>query len=101
MPVVDEWILFLEENPEFYELSRSGFFISLLESLADRAKSIESIRSDFPFVEMNDLYQIMTTFLKLKVVEEIKIGNKSFYRTAGRGKLLLEKYRKTREFFKV
>ncbi|MBN2066971.1 MAG: hypothetical protein JW744_00710 [Candidatus Diapherotrites archaeon] len=101
MTAIDDWILFLEENPGFYELSRSNVLIKMLESLALSAKSASSIHAEFPFIEWNDLGEILDSMVKLKVVEEIRPGSMVFYSVSGKGKELLEMYRKTKKFFTV
>ena len=101
MGIIDEWQLFLEEHPEFFELSKSGFFISLLQSLVVEAKSPESIHNDFRFVEWNDLYLILEALVKSGVVEQIRIGEKNFFKTTEKGKLFLKMYKKTKRSFSV
>jgi len=101
MSVVDEWQLFLEEHPEFFELSKSGFFISMLQSLVVEAKSPESIHNDFRFVEWSDLYLILEALVKSGVMEQIGIGGKYFFKTTEKGKLFLKMYKKTKRSFSV
>jgi hypothetical protein len=99
MAAEDEWILFLERNPQFFELSKGDFFIRFLEKISEGAKSFSDLRQFFPEIESDDMQTIMDSFLKLKVVSSISIGPKIFYVIAPEGKKLLNAYKKTKRFY--
>ncbi len=99
MGAEDEWIFFLEKNPQFYELSKGTFFIRFLEKIEQGAKSFSDLRQFFPEIEEEDLNTIMDAFLKLRVASSLKIGPKVFYVIAPEGKKLLQAYKKTKRFY--
>ncbi len=99
MNIEDDWILFLEKNPHFYELSKGDFFIRFLERLAEGAKSFSDLKALFPAVEEEDMHLIMDSLLKLRVVSQARLATKVFYTITLEGKKLLSTYKKTKEFF--
>jgi len=101
MAVEEDWILFLEKNPHFYELTKGDFFIQFLEKIYEGAKSFSDIKALFPQIEEDDLKVIMDVFLKLKIVVVMKIGSKFFFSMTEDGKKLLFAYRKTAQFYRT
>ena len=101
MNVEDEWILFLETNPEFYELSKGDFFIKFLERLSKNVKSFSELRGFFPKIEAKDLKLILDSLVKLKAISTSKMKGQIFYTVTSKGKNLLRLYRKTEKFFKA
>lgn len=99
MGIEADWILFLEKNPQFYELSKGDFFIRFLEKLGSGAKSFPEMRAGFPVIEEDDIRVIMDALLKLGVVEKFKAGERFFYTLSNEGKKLLSTYNKTHKFF--
>jgi len=99
MGTAEDWFLFLEKNPHFYEMSKGDFFIKFLESLVKDAKSFSDLMVLFSRIEEDDLQLIMETLLELKVVSSVKIGSKFFYTITEEGKKLLAEYKKTKRFY--
>jgi hypothetical protein len=99
MGAEEDWILFLEKNPQFYELTKGDFFIQFLEEISKGAKSFDNLKLIFPNVEEKDLQTVMETFLKLKVVSKIMLGPKVFFGITAAGKRLLSAYKKAKRFF--
>ena len=101
MGVEESWILFLERNPQFYELTKGDFFIRFLNLLSESAKSFSEIRASFPVIEEDDIGVILDALVKLNVVSRSKVGGNFFYALSNDGKKLLSTYERTHEFFKA
>ncbi len=99
MAIEDKWILFLERNPQFYELSKGDFFIRFLEKISEGSKSFHELKVIFPEIEENDMQIIMDALLKLGVVSSNRVGLKIFFTLAAQGKKLLSAYKATHKFF--
>jgi len=99
MGVEEDWILFLERNPHFYELTKGDFFIQFLEKISEGTTSFTKLKSSFPKVEEKDLQVIMEALTELKVIEKGEAGGKVFYSLTAEGKKLLAAYRKTKKFY--
>ncbi len=99
MAIEDDWILFLERNPQFYELSKGDFFIRFLEKISEGAKGFPDLKSLFPEIEENDMQIIMDSFLKRGVVSSNRVGPKIFFTLTVQGKKLLSAYKATHKFF--
>ena len=99
MALEEDWILFLEKNPQFYQISKGDFYIQFLEKIADSAKNFSDLRSIFPIIEEDDLHIILDTLLKLKVISKVKTGSDFFFTLSADGKKLLIAYNKTKRFF--
>jgi len=94
-----EWILFLERNAQFYEISKGDFYIRFLERISESAKNFSQLKVLFPKVEEKDLQVIMDMLTKLKVVTITRIGRELFFTIAPDGKKLLSAYKKVHKFF--
>ncbi len=101
MGIADEWVLFLEEHPQFFELSKGGFFIPLLKALASEAQSFSTLLRRFPRVERRDMRLILEALVKLKAVERIRVKDCILYSATADGRELLRMYKKTKPFFEV
>jgi len=101
MDVTERWILFLEKNPQFYELSKGDFFVRFLEQVSGGTRSVAGLRRFFPGVERSDLEEIMNAFLELKLISEKRILGKSFYSITKEGEKFLSEYEKTRRFYRT
>ena len=101
MAIADDWLFFLESHPEFFELSKSGFFISLLDFISSEAKTFYAISAAFPAVEKKDLALSLAALIKIGAVDRIAAGSDIFYLTTKKGSSLLAKYKKTRRFFEL
>ncbi len=99
MPAADIWVGFLLKHPEFFELSKSTFFISLLEFMSAEAKSFDAVLHRFPRVERRDMLLVLGALIKLGAIEKVALGHKSFYLTTPKGKEMLALYKKTKRFF--
>ncbi|MCX6798597.1 MAG: hypothetical protein NTW59_00695 [Candidatus Diapherotrites archaeon] len=101
MAIADQWLLFLENHPQFFELSKSGFFISLLNFLVRGAKTFDAISLSFPRVEKKDLQLILATLEEIGAVERVMLAGKLFYLATPSCKELLRLYTETKRFFEV
>jgi predicted transcriptional regulator len=101
MTARDEWILFLEKNPQFSELSKSALYIAMLKFLRNESLSIDRIHTFFPRVESKDLYLIIKSLAKLKLVCELHVAGNILYTLTPKGRELLEMYERVKETFKI
>ncbi len=101
MTARDEWILFLEKNPEFHELTKSSLYISIMDLLGKGSLNIDKIHSSFPRIESKDLDLIVDSLVKLKLVSRVRFGANIVYTLTSLGRKLLRIYRKAREGFKI
>lgn len=99
MSVGEDWIFFLEKNPQFYELTKGDFFIRFLQEIEAGAKNISELAVAFPRVEKGDIEKTLDALLKLRVVSRVHIGPKLFFALSDEGKRLLEAYRRARSFY--
>ena len=99
MNAEQEWVLFLERNPQFYEISKGRFFVKFLESVCMGAKSFSDLSGLFPKIEEKDLQQITDVLLKLKVISKSKADNNVFFGLTPEGKRFLVAYHKAKKFF--
>ena len=99
MGVEDEWILFLEKNPQFYELSKGDFFIRFIEKIAKGVKKFAELKSFFPDVEEKDFETIMDSLVQLGVVSKTEAGGIILFNITPTGKKLLSTWKKTHKFF--
>lgn len=101
MAAKDEWILFLEKNPQFSELAKSGLYVSILNLLEKGSLNIDRIHSAFPKVENKDLDLIVESLVELKLIHRITFGSQVVFALAPTGEEFLAAYRKAREGFKI
>jgi len=101
MAIADEWLFFLESYPELFELSKSGFFISLIDFISSEAKPFSAISAYFPSIEKKDMLLALSAMLKLGAIEKIGAGGNIFYLATEKGRGLLAEYKKTRRFFEL
>jgi hypothetical protein len=93
------WILFLEKNPQFYELSKGDFFILFLEKISQGTTKFIDLKSIFPEIEEKDFETIMDSLVKLKVVSRTEAGGDVFFNVTPIGKELLSTWKKTHKFY--
>lgn len=101
MTAQDEWILFLEKNPQFNELVKSGLYISIINLLRVSSLNITKIHSAFPHIENQDLDLILESLIKLKLVSRISLTKDVVYALTPLGKKMLKTYASAREGFKI
>ena len=92
-----EFILFLEEHPEFSAFSRSLLHLRILRFLEGNAKTLFDLQSGFPEIEPNDWSQILDSFVKVGLVERVSLPNKVFFVCSVTGARLIEKYSKAKK----
>lgn len=95
----DELVRFLEQNPAYYTVMKSGLCIRILESLSQKAKNLLMLRQGFPRMEQQDIMVLLETLADVGVVSHLDAGSNRFFYTNEKGKRFLEIYRKTREKF--
>jgi len=99
MNAEQEWTIFLEKNPLFYEISKGRFFIQFLEVIAPGAKCFSDLNALFPLIEDEDLHQIMDVLLRLKVVSRMTVDNRVFFAITPEGTRFLSAYANAKKFF--
>ncbi len=98
-PDQDELVRFLEQHPAYYAIMKSALFIQLLKSLAEKAKNILMLKTDFPGMEQDDLIEMLGLLRDLGVVSALDAGSSRFYYTNEKGRQFLAIYHKTKEKF--
>lgn len=101
MAAKDEWVLFLEKNPQFNELSKSKLYISLLKSIKKESLNIDKIHLSHHNIENRDLDLILQSLIKLELVYRIKTGKQVLFGITPKGRELLKTYETAREGFKI
>lgn len=89
---------FIEKHPKAFPVIRSDLFLQILNSLKT-AKDIIRLKSEFPFIEENDLREIMDTLIKTELATKFKASNKDFYYLTNTGKEFIEIYNETKKAF--
>jgi predicted transcriptional regulator len=96
----EELVLFLEENPELYEVMKSKLFMNILAALMKKPSTLHGLAERFPRIEMRDLEEIVDLLYHLQLLEKIEAGAVIVYHVSEKGKAFLTKYMKTeQEFF--
>ena len=101
MGAKDDWILFLEKNPQFSELAKSSIFISILDLLKQGSLNTDKIHSSFPKVENSDLDLILESLIELNLISRITFGKQVVFALTPTGRKFLNLYHNARESFKV
>ena len=101
MEKYNEWLFFLQQHPEFYELSKSSLYITILRALGKRALDIDRLHRLFGRIEEKDFELIILSLERLKLIEKVPTGYSVLYMLTDLGKEMMQKYRKTRKHFKV
>ena len=99
MGIEEDWILFLERNPQYYEITKGGFFMPFLEKIAEGTKTQEELLKIFSGVTMNDVQSVMKVLVDLKLVLKSRTSSQTLYSVSKEGKRLLNVYSKTKKFF--
>lgn len=93
-----EWLVFLQGNPQFFEITKGEFYVRILESLGE-GKDVSELVSLFPEKSPEDFKKAMALLEGLKTVSKMDSGTRVVYRIAPEGERLLEAYSKARKFF--
>lgn len=99
MKIDADWILFLEKNPQFYELSKGDFFMLFLENISKGTRKASDLKALFLDIEIKDFDTIMDSLVKLEVVSKTEAGGEVFFNVTPIGKELLSTWKKTHKFF--
>lgn len=96
----DEWILFLEKNPAFFELCKDALAMRILEKLGSGSKSIAALKKSFPNESERVLRLALKKLVEAKAAVAVRLESMDFYAiTPDCGKELLCFYGKPGGFF--
>jgi len=90
-----ELIHFVEKYPTVFPIMHSTLFMQILRSLTT-AKDLIRLKAIFPFVEAEDLEQILVLLINVGLVAKFKASNKEFYHASDLGRRFLELYDKAK-----
>lgn len=90
-----ELMHFIEKYPVLFPILHSTLFIQVLRYLKN-AKDLIMLGSVFPYIEKEDLLEILTLLEKIGLVGRFKATNKEFYYLTDLGKRFIELYDKAR-----
>ena len=97
----DDWILFLEQNPSFFKLSKDSFSLEVLEKVGSGSKSMAGLKKLFSGTSERKIMFSLKKLIEHKVIASVKFDSKDFYAITGDGKKLLSAYKKVSKFFKA
>ncbi|MFH1234769.1 MAG: hypothetical protein V1493_04115 [Candidatus Diapherotrites archaeon] len=95
----DEFVRFLEQNPAYYTIMKSNLCIMVVQSLAEKAKTLTMLKIEFPRMEQEDLMELVESLVTVGVVSVFEAGSSRFYYTNDRGKIFLSIYKAAKEKF--
>ncbi|MCX6801517.1 MAG: hypothetical protein NT067_00230 [Candidatus Diapherotrites archaeon] len=95
----DEFVRFLEQNPAYYTIMKSNLCILVVQSLAEKAKSLMMLKAEFPRMEQEDIFELAESLVAVGVVSFFDAGSNRFYYTNEKGKFFLAIYRQAKEKF--
>ena len=90
-----ELMHFVEKYPMVFPIMHSTLFMQILNSLTP-AKDIIKLKAVFPFIDAEDLEQILALLVKVGLVAKFRASNKEFYYATDLGKKFLELYNKAK-----
>jgi len=90
-----ELMHFVEKYPMVFPIMHSTLFMQILHSLTP-AKDVLKLKSSFPFIDTEDLEQILALLTKVGLVAKFRASNKEFYYATDLGKKFLELYNKAK-----
>ena len=94
----DEFVNFLEEKPAYYKIIQSPLILQVLTFVSENAKPISDIYSGFSFMEVKDLDEVLDVLDKLRLIQKVKGTSKLIYYATEDAKILLEKYKKAKNY---
>jgi predicted transcriptional regulator len=94
----DEFVNFLQEKPAYYPIIQSPLILDVLRYLAENAKPISEIYSSFSFMEVKDLDEVLDLLDKLRLIQKVKGTSTLIYYATEDAKILLEKYKKAKNY---
>ena len=101
MPVQDEWVLFLESKPVFWQISKSKIMVEILKQFSKQAFSLEDTYFRFPSIALTDLEAILNTFVSAGLVEKRFIAGNFIFSINETGLKFLGLYEKAEKSFTV
>ena len=93
----EEFVLYLEKNPECYVIMKSSAHIKVLETLEKRPNTLEGLKILLAKADLSDLELIIDSLLEIGAVDKFLAGQKYMFNLTKKGKDFLAKYTKTRQ----
>ncbi len=95
-----DFVVFLEEHPELYEVSKSEVLVRLLSILEKRALSFLSLKKETG-MEPEDLEAALEALERAGAVERISYRKNIIYAITEKGRRFLELYRREKRKFSL
>lgn len=95
----EEFMEFIEENPEFYTIMSSQTFIKVLRFITEKARTFNDLLLEFHYISKQDLELILASLINIKALTKVKIPEGILYVVTDKTKLFFEKYDKTQKKF--
>ena len=86
---------FIERYPVVFPIMHSTLFIRVLKALRT-AKDIVKLRTIFPYIEEQDIKEMLDVLISAKLAVSFKASNKEFYYISPLGKEFLELYERAK-----
>ena|SRR3989344_1584637 len=94
----DDFVNFVQEKPAYYAIIKSPLIMDVLMFLTEGAKPITDIYSKFSFIEIPDLDEVLDVLGKVHLIQSVKGTSRLIYYATDDAKILLEKYKKAKNY---
>ncbi|MCD6230237.1 MAG: hypothetical protein J7K00_05615 [Candidatus Diapherotrites archaeon] len=96
-----DFVLYLEEHPNYSGVVFSGEKVNILELLKENAKFFPQIRAAFPGISETRLELILIHLTELHLVGKLELDQGFMYFVTNEGVDLLERLKKVKEGFSL
>lgn len=96
-----DFVIYLEEHPNYSEVVFSSEKVSILESLKENAKFFPQIMAAFPGISETRLELILIHLTELHLVGKLELNQGFMYFVTSEGADLLERLKKVKEGFSL
>jgi len=93
----DGFMLFLQENPDYFSIMKSKIFIAVLAFIEEKPRILSEVYGQYSKVERSDLDEVLQTLKDLKLIEDIKSTDNLLHKITKEGEDLLARFRKFRK----
>jgi len=94
-----EWLLFLESNPELWQLSKSKILMLVLERLCFEALTLNNLYLHFPALGLKQLEEILELMAGLRLVSKSIVSGNTVFRATPKAIKAVEMYKKAEKQF--
>ena len=94
----DEFVNFVEQHPAYYAIIKAPLILDLLTHICESARSANDLYVAFSFADNADLDEVLAMLEKVKLVQQVKGTQKRIYYATEDAKILLDKYKKAKNY---